>query len=206
MTGIFIAFEGIEGCGKSTQIQLLAEHLRGQGQDVVLVREPGGTPIGDRIRALLLDPEAGEMHDTAEMLLFAASRAQLVRQVLRPSLQAGRTVLADRYVTSSIVYQGHARGLGRAPVAEINTPAIDGLLPRRVVVLDLPVQVALRRARDRAALDRIEASGVDFHRSVRRGFLDEAALDPDRFTVVDADGSPEEVHKRVLRALEGALS
>ncbi len=199
--GSFIAFEGIEGCGKSTQLRLLADRLEADGRRVVSVREPGGTPVGDRVRAALLDPALTEMTDTAEMLLFAASRAQLVREVIRPSLAGGAVVLCDRYVTSSLVYQGHARGLGRDLVAAANAPAIDGLLPDAIVLVDVPVAEALARAEARGALDRIEAEGVAFHERVRAGFGAEAAADPDCFVVVDGAAPPDVVHRRVLAGL-----
>ncbi len=198
---MFIAFEGIEGCGKSTQLKLLRERLEAADRRVVSVREPGGTPVGDRVRAILLDGALTEMTDTSEMLLFAAARAQLVREVLRPELAAGSVVLCDRYVHSSLAYQGHARGLGRDFVAAANAPAIDGLLPDRVVLVDTDVEAALSRAKARAALDRIEAEDLTFHRAVRAGFLAEAANDADRFLVVDGAGTPEAIHATIVEGL-----
>lgn len=199
--GRFITFEGIEGSGKSTQIRLLREHLEQSGVPVLCLREPGGTPVGDRIRAILLDPALPELTDTCEMLLFAASRAQLIRQEVRPALQAGKTVLCDRFLHSSLAYQAHARGLGRDTVWRANAPAIEDLLPDEVVLLDLPPAEALGRARARASLDRIEAEDLAFHERVRAGFLDEAAADPERFRVVAATGSPAAIHERILDAL-----
>ncbi len=203
--GRFIAFEGIEGCGKSTQLRLLANRLEDSGARVVQVREPGGTPVGDRIRATLLDATLGEMTDVCEMLLFAASRAQLVREVLRPSLSAGAYVLCDRYLHSSLAYQGGARGLGRDFVYRANEAAIDGLLPDRVVVLDLDPAEALARAAARAAADRIEAEKLEFHTAVRAAFLAEAARDPERFRVIDGQGSVDVVHSRLLDGLSDVL-
>ena len=199
--GMFIAFEGIEGCGKSTQLKLLRERLEAADRRVVSVREPGGTPVGDRVRAILLDGALTEMTDTSEMLLFAAARAQPVREVLRPELAAGSVVLCDRYVHSSLAYQGHARGLGRDFVAAANAPAIDGLLPDRVVLVDTDVEAALSRAKARAALDRIEAEDLTFHRAVRAGFLAEAANDSDRFLVVDGACTPESIHATIVEGL-----
>jgi dTMP kinase len=175
--------------------------LEADGRRVVAVREPGGTPVGDRVRAILLDADLTDMTDEAEMLLFAASRAQLVRQVLKPELEAGAVVLCDRYVYSSLAYQGHARGLGRDFVAGANAPAVDGLLPDRVVLVDLPVETALARARARATLDRIEAEDRSFHTAVRAGFLQEAANDEARFLIVDGSGTPEDVHRAVVEGL-----
>jgi len=203
--GRFITFEGIEGSGKSTQIRLLREHLTKGGHSVRLLREPGGTPIGDRIRAILLDASLPELTDTTEMFLFAASRAQLIREEVRPALAAGETVLCDRFVYSSLAYQAHARGLGREQVWTVNAPAIEGLLPDRVVLLDLPPATALGRAQARGTLDRIEAESLAFHEAVRAGFLDEASADPERFRVIEATGTPEDIHERVLEGLGGLL-
>lgn len=205
MRGTFIAFEGIEGCGKSTQMRLLRDHLAKAGVLVVVAHEPGGTAVGDRIRGILLDASLDGMTDHAEMLLFAASRAQLIREVIRPALADGAYVLCDRYVYSSLAYQGHARGLGRDLVARANQPATEGLLPDRVVLLDLPPEAALRRALARSAPDRIEGEALAFHAAVRAGFVAEAELDPDRFLLVDADGGAAAVHGRVLAGLAPLL-
>lgn len=200
-TGIFIAFEGIEGCGKTTQLARLQARLEGAGRTVRRLREPGGTPLGDRIRDILLDPASQAMTARTEMFLFAASRAQLVREQLRPALAAGEVVLCDRYLYSSLSYQGAGRELGRELVYQVNSPAIDGLLPDRVVLLDLDPETALRRARARAGLDRIEAEAQDFHRRVRAAFLDEAERDPQRFVVLEAGRSPAEVERALVEAL-----
>ncbi|HYN17884.1 MAG TPA: dTMP kinase, partial [Actinomycetes bacterium] len=162
--GRLIAFEGVEGAGKSTQLELLRRELEGRGREVVVTREPGGTPVGERVRALLLDPEV-EIHPRAEALLFAAARAELVERVIRPALERGAVVLCDRYLDSSLAYQGGARGLGRGPVEEVNRFATGGLLPDLVVLLDLdPAEGLRRRPGDR---DRIEALDLEFHRRVR---------------------------------------
>ncbi len=203
--GAFLAFEGIEGCGKSTQMDLLREHLEAGGCRVTTTREPGGTAIGDRIRALLLDPAAAEMHAETEMLLFAASRAQHVRQRIRPALEAGEVVLCDRFLTSSLAYQGVGRGLGVDQVRAANDPALDGLLPDRIVLLDLDPTAALARAKSRARLDRIEAETLAFHREVRRGFLAEAEREPQRFLLIDASGSQDDVHHRIRQGLAPLL-
>ena len=200
--GRFITFEGIEGSGKSTQICLLAELLESLGHGVRLLREPGGTPIGDRIRAILLDDRLADITDETEMLLFAASRAQLVRREIRPAMAEAKTVLCDRFLHSSLAYQGYARGLGRDKVYEANRPAVDGLLPDKVVLLDLAPSLALGRAEGRGSLDRIEAESLAFHHRVREGFLAEAQLDPERFLVVSADGQPGEVHQAIRAGLE----
>ena len=202
--GRLIAFEGVEGSGKSTQLELLRQVLVGRGREVVVTREPGGTPAGERMRAVLLDPGV-ELHPRAEALLFAAARAELVERVIRPALERGAVVLCDRYLDSSLAYQGGARGLGRGPVEDVNRFATGGLLPDLVVLLDLDPAAGLgRRARDP---DRIEAQDLEFHRRVRDAFRDLAAADPGRFCVVDA-GLPvpevaAQVQAAVLSLLEG---
>jgi dTMP kinase len=164
----------------------------------VVTREPGGTPAGERVRALLLDPEV-ELHPRAEALLFAAARAELVERVIRPALERGAVVLCDRYLDSSLAYQGEARGLGRGPVEDVNRFATGGLLPDLVVLLDLdPAAGLARRARDP---DRIEAQDLDFHRRVREAFRDLAAGDPKRFAVVDASAPVPEVAAQVRAAV-----
>ena len=202
--GRLIAFEGVEGAGKSTQLELLRRALEGRGREVVVTREPGGTPAGERVRSLLLDP-AVELQPRAEALLFAAARAELVERVIRPALERGALVLCDRYLDSSLAYQGGARGLGLGPVGEVNRFATGGLLPDLVVLLDLdPAAGLARRARDP---DRIEAQDLGFHRRVRDAFRDLAAADPERFAVVDAaapvDQVAAQVQAAVLASLEG---
>src|SRR4029453_9258791 len=141
--GRLIAFEGVEGAGKSTQLELLCRALEGRGREVVVTREPGGTPAGERVRALVLDPEV-ELHPRAEALLFAAARAELVEEVIRPALERGAVVLCDRYLDSSLAYQGSARGLGVGPVTEVNRFATGGIVPDLVVLLDLDPDTRLR--------------------------------------------------------------
>lgn len=202
--GRLIAFEGVEGSGKSTQLELLRQALEGRGREVVVTREPGGTPAGERMRAVLLDPGV-ELHPRAEALLFAAARAELVDAVIRPALERGAVVLCDRYLDSSLAYQGDARGLGRGPVEEVNRFATGGLLPDLVVLLDLDPASGLRRRS--GELDRIEAQDLAFHRRVRQAFRDLAAADPGRFAVVDGAAPVAEVAAGVqaaaLALLEG---
>ena len=209
--GRLIAFEGVEGAGKSTQLELLRQALEGRrgppvgrSREVVVTREPGGTPAGERIRAVLLDPEV-ELHPRAEALLFAAARAELVEAVIRPALERGAVVLCDRYLDSSLAYQGGARGLGLGPVTDVNRFATGGLLPDLVVLLDLDPASGLRRRAGKP--DRIEGQDLDFHRRVRQAFRDLAAADPGRFAVVDAAAPVPEVATRVqavvLALLEG---
>ena len=200
--GRLIAFEGVEGAGKSTQLELLRQTLEARSREVVVTREPGGTPAGERVRGLLLDP-AVELHPRAEALLFAAARAELVERVIRPALERGAVVLCDRYLDSSLAYQGGARGLGRGPVDDVNRFATGGLLPDLVVLLDLDPAAGLgRQARDP---DRIEAQDLDFHRWVRDAFRDLAAADPKRFAVVDASAPVPEVAAQVQAAVLSLL-
>lgn len=205
---MFIAFEGGEGAGKSTQVRRLAEQLRRLGRDVVETHEPGDTRIGPAVRALLLDPANAGLSARAEALLYAADRAEHVDAVVRPALRRGADVLTDRYVDSSLAYQGAGRPLDPQAVAAVNGWAIDGLLPDLTVLLDVDPAVGLRRAS--ATPDRLEAEPLDFHRRVRAGFLDLAARDPERYLVVDAARPAEEVavavSARVMPLLEATAA
>lgn len=225
--GLFITFEGVEGAGKSTQIRLLAEQLEAEGHEVVVTREPGGAPIAERIRKLVLDPNVEDMGDRTEALLIAAARADHVDKLIRPALDAGKVVLCDRFVDSSLAYQGHARGLEVADVREVNKWAIDGVNADAVVLLRLDPREGLRRVEERAernraearssltgkvfelpgtfteqvAKDRMEAQGLDFHRKVARGFLDLARQDRRRYVVVDATADSDVVARQVRAGL-----
>lgn len=206
--GLFISFEGSEGCGKSTQILLLEDALRARGREVLRVREPGGTPLGEEIRRLLKHSAAGEgMCAEAEILLFSASRAELTRSLILPSLAAGSVVIADRFVDSTTVYQGMARGLPAAAVSTVSAFATAGRLPDLTILLDL--DVATSRARtDRRGLqrDRFEREDDTFFEKVRQGYLDLAAAEPARFFVVDATLPPDEIHRLVLQRMDAHLS
>ena len=196
---MFISFEGLDGCGKTTQAALFADAARAAGHEVVAVREPGGTAAGERILALLLDPDA-RIAPWAEALLYAAARAELVADVIRPALDRGATVIADRYVDSSLAYQGVARGLGVEQVLEVNLAATGSLLPDRTIVLDLPREVAAGRL-DGGAADRMEAEADPFHASVADGFAAVARRFPERVVVVDGSGEPDDVAARVQAAV-----
>jgi dTMP kinase len=202
MPGLFVAFEGGEGVGKSTQIAAAAEWLRELGHEVVETREPGGTPLGTELRRLLLDP-AGHVTPRAEALLYAADRAQHVESVIRPALDAGRIVLTDRYVDSTLAYQGAGRGLD--DTRSVTGWATGGLLPELTVLLDLDPSVGLRRAGARATPDRLEAASLAFHQSVRAGFLALAAQAPERYAVIDAADDPGVVAAAVREAIAARL-
>ena len=213
--GKFITFEGCDGSGKSTQIKLITRWLTEAGYDVLTVREPGGTRIGEMIRGLLLNPENAEMSNMTEMLLYAAARAQLASEVIESALARGSIVVCDRWADSSIVYQGVARGLGE-DVKIVNTRAAGKLFsPDVTILLDLDPNEALARAANikvegkkylRLGEDRIEALGISFQARVRAAYLELAAKEPDRIHVIDAAGNPEEVQGRVRDALAGALA
>ena len=203
--GVFIAFEGIEGCGKSTQVGRLVARVRASGREVLSIREPGGTPLGDRVRAILLDRAQVDMSPVAEMLLFAASRAQIVDEVIGPALARGAVVVCDRFIHSSLAYQGHARGLGRDRVLAANQPATRGLLPDLVLLLDVPPERSLQRALARSAADRFEQEDIEFHRAVHEGFALEVAAKPELFVVVDGTASIDDVEASVLGAVTPLL-
>ncbi len=192
---MFVSLEGPDGVGKTTQVALLVEALRAEGRDVVQCREPGGTELGERVRSLLLDGDVA-VGDRAEALLFAAARAEIADEVIRPALAAGRWVVCDRFIDSSIVYQGIARGLGVESVRAASVFATDGLLPDRTIVLH-----GVDRRGDQP--DRIEAAGAEFHRRVAEGFLRLAELDPARVVLVDATGAEDAVAARVRAAVDG---
>jgi dTMP kinase len=201
--GRFITFEGGEGCGKSTQVVRLAAALEERGLKVLLTREPGGTRLSELIRTLLKDEAEDPPVDRAELLLFLAARAQLVRNVIAPALEAGTWVISDRFSDSTVAYQGYGRGLPVDFVSQANDFACEGLRPDLTFLLDLDPATAERRMRGREAAtntsaDRIERAGSGFHARLRKGFLELAAADAPRFSVVDASKSPDEVAGVVL--------
>ena len=204
MRGRFITFEGGEGCGKSTQVKRLAEHLASKGMEVVLTREPGGTRLAELIRGLLKDEREDPPCDRSELLLFLAARAQLVRNVIGPALAAGKWVLSDRFSDSTFAYQGYGRGLPLDVLRLVNDFACDGLKPDLTLLLDVSPEIAAARMRRREAAtntsaDRIEQAGDGFHARLRAGFLEMAKAEPGRIKVVDANGSPDDVWARILQ-------
>ncbi|MEN3026096.1 MAG: dTMP kinase [Chlorobiota bacterium] len=193
MKGILISFEGLDGCGKSTQVELLAERLRSLGYTVQVFREPGATPLSESIRQLLLYTPT-EIVPVAEMLLFNAARAQLVESAIRPALAAGAIVLCDRFADSTTAYQGYGRGLPIDQVLLCNHIATGGLKPALTLFLDVPVEVAIQRSQKG---DRMERSGYEFFERVRQGYWEIARREPERVVCIEASSSPERVHATV---------
>ncbi len=209
MPGLFISFEGGEGCGKSTQIRALTARLKSEGHRVLQTREPGGTPLGEAIRNLLQHDAAGEdMSPEAELLLFTASRAQLTRQRILPAIAAGEIVLCDRFMDSTTVYQGVARAIDPESVATINQFAVGSARPDLTILIDLAPEVGLDRVRVRSGgqLDRMEQQAIEFFQAVRTGYLALAAAEPERFLVLDGSQSPEALESQIWNAIAPRLA
>ena len=204
MHGRFVTFEGIEGCGKSTQLGLLRAWMEEGGLPVLATREPGGTALGQAIRRALLAPGDGEVAPEAELLLYEADRAQHVREVVRPALERGVNVLCDRFYDSTTAYQAFGRGLDGERVRALNAWAAGGLAPDLTLLFDLPVEEGLRRARRGGGGDRLEREAAEFHERVRRGFLELAEREPGRFRVIPP-GTIEETQARVAEAVKEAF-
>jgi dTMP kinase len=219
LAGKFIVFDGTEGCGKSTQARLLQERLAREGggagwPDVVLVRDPGATRIGEQVRSILLNPENAEMAMRAEMLLYMAARAQMMSERIAPALAAGKLVLSDRFVSSTLAYQLGGDGLTAAEIRAVAEVAIRGRWPDLTILLDLPTRASMDRVLPKFSLfpdnpnaglekDRIERRPLEYHEQVRRNYLAQAEADPHRYRVIRGDRPPEEVHEDVWRTLEG---
>ncbi len=186
MTGLFITLEGPEGAGKSTNREYLAERLRAQGLDVLMTREPGGTPLAERIRELLLSPSDEPMHSDTELLLVFAARAQHLAQVIRPALERGAVVLCDRFTDATYAYQGGGRGLSLTRIEQLETFVQGALRPDMTLIFDLPVEIGLSRAAARGRLDRFEQEGLAFFEAVRSAYLDRARKAPERYRIVNA--------------------
>ena len=207
--GRFITFEGMEGCGKSTQIALLAEALTARGLAVEVSRSPGGTPVAEKIRTLLkVRTKGDELTPEAELLLFGACHAQMTRRLILPVLERGGILLSDRFFDSTTAYQGYARGLDLDLVLRINRFACGELEPDLTLVLDLDPELGIERSRCRGALetDRFDSEKMKFHHDVRNAFLTLARLDPGRFRVIDASRTPEQVHQQIMEAVDDTLA
>lgn len=202
---MFITFEGPEGSGKTTQIQSLAVYLRAQGYDVLTTREPGGTPIGDQVRAVLTNLENTAMHPRAEILLFLAARAQLVEQVIRPQAAAGRVVICDRYADSTLAYQGYGHGYDRAELRQLLNFATGSLWPDLTLLLDVDPEEGLKRKKKGGEWNRLDAYALAFHQRVRAGYLEMAAAEPLRWMIIDASCPPAAVQDEVRRVVSAHL-
>ncbi len=210
MKSMFITFEGIEGSGKSTQINLLAEKLRVLGHYVITTREPGGTEVGTAIRKILLDPDTGTLDSMTELLLFSAARRELVDKVIAPALEAGGIVICDRFADSTLAYQGYGRGMEHMTINKITETVCGEIWPNRTIILDLPVDEGLSRANHRMMDEgrgeaRFEDETIEFHTRVREGFLKISESDSERVKVIDATASQEIVHNKIFEALKDAL-
>jgi dTMP kinase len=206
LSGQFITFEGGEGAGKSTQIRRLADDLKKRGLEVVLTREPGGSPGAEAIRTLLVEGEPGRWDGITETLLFAAARRDHVERTIRPALQQGTWVLCDRFMDSTIAYQGYGAGVDIALVRRLSTDAAGDIIPDLTLILDLPVDVGLARAANRAGgEDRFERKGIEFHTRLRAGFLAIAKAEPNRCAVVDATATPDAVAQEISKIVSVRL-
>ncbi|MCR5147485.1 MAG: dTMP kinase [Eubacterium sp.] len=205
MKGLFISMEGPDGSGKSTQIELLRKYFIDNGKDCIITREPGGTRISEAVRGIILNREYTEMDYMTELLLYASARAQLVSEVIIPALDEGKCVISDRFVDSSAVYQGIARGLGIETVYEINKYATKGRFPDKTFLLDLPAEVGIARKKNQAELDRLESEKMDFHLRVAEGYREMAARDPERIVRLDATKSVEEIHAQIIEVINSIM-
>ena len=205
MRGIFISMEGPDGSGKSTQLELIKKYLEEKGYEIIITREPGGTRISEAVREIILNKEYTEMGYMTEALLYASARAQLVTEVIKPAIESGKAVISDRFVDSSAVYQGMARGLGVENVYKINEFAIQGMMPDLTIHLDLPAKVGIGRKKDQKELDRMEMEALDFHEKVAEGYRKLASLAPDRIYTIDATQSVETINKLIIDKIESIL-
>lgn len=205
MRGKFITIEGTDGSGKSTQIELLMDYLRKKGADVIFTREPGGTQISEKIREIILDVNNSEMTGITEALLYAAARSQHVEEKIIPALEAGKIIVCDRFVDSSIAYQGAARGLGAEKIMGINEAAIHGIMPDMTLFFDLSPEKGILRKKNERALDRLEKEKMDFHEKVYEGYKNLCKKYPERIKPIDADRSIDEVHSEVIEVIDGLL-
>ena len=197
--GLFITFEGADGCGKTTQMKLLAEYLKQQGKNVVLTREPGGKGLGEKVREILLNYD-GPVSDRCESFLFLADRAQNIDIIVNPAVEDGKIVLCDRHIDSTVAYQGYGRGLDIERINKLNDIATNGKKPDLTFVFDIDVETSMKRVGKEK--DRMESAGIDLHNRVRKGYLELAKQEPQRIKVLDATKSIEEIHKNVVEIFE----
>lgn len=202
MQGLFITFEGPDGCGKTTQMKLLAEYFEKKGKEVVLTREPGSKGLGEKVREILLNYD-GEVSDRCESFLFLADRAQNIDIIVNPAVKEGKIVLCDRHIDSTVAYQGYGRGLNIDRINMLNNLATNGKKPDLTLVFDVDVETSMKRVGKEK--DRMESAGIDFHNRVRKGYLELAKQEPKRIKVLDATKSIEEIHKDVINILAEAF-
>ncbi|MEJ2656563.1 MAG: dTMP kinase [Desulfobacterales bacterium] len=209
---MFISFEGIEGSGKTTHAQYMGGFLRAEGYDCVVTREPGGTRIGEKIRAILLDPLSKDMDPLTELLLYTADRAQHIRECILPLLAEGKTVLCDRYYDATMAYQGFARGIDIGLIQKIHSLLFENLKPHLTILLDLPADMGLARAWGQINKGartneetRFEEERLSFHKKVRSGYLEMARLEPERFRIIDASGKEQDVREEIIKSLSDAI-
>lgn len=199
MSGFFIAFEGPDGCGKSTQVKMLAEYLEGAGVSVLRTREPGGCPVAEEIREIVLSKDEKKMEAVTEAMLYAAARAEHVRQVIMPALQCGKLVLCDRYLMSSLAYQGYGRQLGAERVRSINEPAVNGCLPDATIFINVPPEYAFKRMSEQKVHDRLEREDMSFHERVFNGFIELSKSEG--VITIDARGTKHDTHEIIKRTM-----
>ena len=197
--GLFITFEGPDGCGKTTQMNLLAQYFEKKGKKVVLTREPGGKGLGEKVREILLNYD-GEVSDRCESFLFLADRAQNIDIIVKPAVKQGEIVLCDRHIDSTVAYQGYGRGLDINEINMLNNLATGGKKPDLTLVFDVDVETSMKRVGKEK--DRMESAGIDFHNRVRNGYLELATQEPDRIKVLDATKTIEEIHEKVIEIIE----
>jgi dTMP kinase len=202
MKGIFITMEGPDGSGKTTQIDMLKEYLNDKGYDVLITRDPGGNAVSEAIRQVILNKDFTEMGYMTELLLYASARAQLVKENIKPALEAGTAVIADRFVDSSAVYQGIGRGLGIDTVYKVNEFALQGIMPDMTFLLDLDAETGIARKKNQAELDRMENETMEFHKKVVAGYRQLADMSPDRIVKIDATLPKETIHDIIISRIE----
>lgn len=201
--GLFITFEGIDGCGKSTQIAKAAEYLKEKGVSLIVTREPGGTPLGEKIRELILSPQNSEMKNSCELLLYLSARAQHVEEKIKPALEKGTTVLCDRYQEATFAYQGFGRGYPLNLLQELNAFATGGLVPSKTFIFDISVECAFERMKKTGkAPDRLEKSSKEFYRKIREGYLTLASAHPKRIKLIQGEKTIDEIFHEVKKDLE----
>lgn len=201
--GLFITFEGADGCGKTTQLKLLSEYLQKKGREVLLTREPGAKGLGEKVREILLNYD-GVVSDRCESFLFLADRAQHVDVIVNPAVNSGKVVLCDRHIDSTVAYQGYGRGLSIERINMLNDIATNGKKPDLTLIFDIDVETSMQRVG--AEKDRLESAGKEFHNRVRFGYLEIAKSEPDRIKVIDAVQSIDDIHKRVVEIVDSFLN